>query len=92
MSDVNDTLTNTCFEAYPIIIFNDTSLFWLSKIIWHLIILNFSVFKLKEIANQTYKEICDIKDALNSPADPDISPDESENWSLVPLCDVHNLS
>ena len=24
MSVVNDTLTNTCFEAYPVIIFNDT--------------------------------------------------------------------
>ena len=24
MGVVNDTLTNTCFEAYPVIIFNDT--------------------------------------------------------------------
>ena len=24
MGVVNDTITNTCFEAYPVIIFNDT--------------------------------------------------------------------
>ena len=39
----------------------------------------FSAMRLKETVDRTYKELCDIKDALKSPTDPDMSPDESEN-------------
>ena len=38
----------------------------------------FSAMRLKETVDLTYRELCDIKDALKSPTDPEMSPDESE--------------
>ena len=46
---------------------------------------HFSAMRLKETVDWTYRELCDIKDALKSPTDPEMSPDESEKWSLLYL-------